>query len=336
MRKPCCLCQHIFFQAHLRTHTGERPYICDYPGCSRAFTQSGQLKTHQRLHAGEKPFVCSSPGCGNRYTHANRTCPAHPYHKPQRSTDIVLQPNLTSSENSPEVRSWLENYRRERADKTPTPAKNPPSAATASSLLPTTTSVAITPVLPTSPDPVVLRPQPAQPQQPLDMTTSSTGSPIGHHTKRSRTKRVLAVELEQENAYQRLHEDHDQPPLKIALSPIPLPLTPRKTLGDITVQRDNKINHLANLAASSSSPTTASTASLKPKKRWLKTAAQDAHDESLAQPIRWNLNEDQDQSPNLAAARALLEISGQGKIGLDSQWTPSVMQPLNLSTNTKR
>ncbi len=48
----------------MRTHTGEKPYICDYPGCSRAFTQSGQLKTHQRLHAGEKPFVCSAAGYG--------------------------------------------------------------------------------------------------------------------------------------------------------------------------------------------------------------------------------------------------------------------------------
>ncbi|XP_040567556.1 uncharacterized protein [Lepeophtheirus salmonis] len=120
----CRVCSRVFpreksLQAHLRTHTGERPYNCDYPGCNRAFTQSGQLKTHQRLHAGEKPFICSSPGCMNRYTHANRTCPIHPYHKPQRSSDLVLQPVLSGSENSDAVLLWLENYRKDRQEKTP-------------------------------------------------------------------------------------------------------------------------------------------------------------------------------------------------------------------------
>ena len=70
--------------------------------------------------------------CGNRYTHANRTCPAHPYHKPQRTSDLILQPSSTTNcpENvtgNDEVSKWLENYRRERQDKTPTPGKNPPS-----------------------------------------------------------------------------------------------------------------------------------------------------------------------------------------------------------------
>lgn len=96
---------------------GERPYPCNYPGCSRAFTQSGQLKTHQRLHTGERPFICSAPLCQHRFTHANRHCPDHPYDQLKRCDDFVIPP---VSEQNGEVIKWLENYRLEKEDRTPT------------------------------------------------------------------------------------------------------------------------------------------------------------------------------------------------------------------------
>lgn len=104
----CC-----FFLSFL----GERPYHCDYPGCTRAFTQSGQLKTHQRLHTGERPFMCSAPKCQMRFTHANRHCPEHPYDTLKRCDDFVIQ---AVTEQNHEVIKWLEKYKMEKEDRTPT------------------------------------------------------------------------------------------------------------------------------------------------------------------------------------------------------------------------
>ncbi|XP_050676180.1 Krueppel-like factor 9 [Leptidea sinapis] len=56
-------------RAHLRRHTGEKPYRCTWGECSWRFARSDELARHRRSHSGDKPYGCGE--CSKRFARSD-------------------------------------------------------------------------------------------------------------------------------------------------------------------------------------------------------------------------------------------------------------------------
>ncbi|XP_028306021.1 transcription factor Sp6 [Gouania willdenowi] len=115
-------------KAHLRWHSGDRPFVCNWLFCGKRFTRSDELQRHLQTHTGAKKFSCAlCPRVFMRNDHLAKHMRTHdspPGHsgeerangdpRMEKGFDVATPPQSASTTAAPESTEPLPNVKCEK------------------------------------------------------------------------------------------------------------------------------------------------------------------------------------------------------------------------------